>query len=245
MASIRANKEQIIDIEGVGRVLFFWNGRSRYLRISLKPPDVVRVTIPGGASLEEARQFVERKRSWISNQKGKLRKMTEQATIFRDPYQIKTITNLIRIQRYPGDEMGSGTSDGLSWIYIPQDKEMESEEVQQFIREKVHQWLRNEAKEFLPARVEQMASRFGFKYVSVRVRNNRSRWGSCSRTGNLNLNIHLMRLPLHLLDHVIAHELVHTVHHDHSKKFKTRLQEVDPLSSIHEKELKNYHTQLF
>ena len=79
--------------------------------------------------------------------------------------------------------------------------------------------LRKEAKEYLPQRTENLAARHGFSYNGVTVKNLKSRWGSCSATNRINLNIHLMRLPEHLSDYVILHELAHTVHKNHSKDF--------------------------
>jgi len=72
--------------------------------------------------------------------------------------------------------------------------------------------LRKEAKDYLPQRTELLAAAHGFKYSGVTVKNISSRWGSCSSTNHINLNIHLVRLPEHLSDYVILHELTHTVH---------------------------------
>ena len=79
--------------------------------------------------------------------------------------------------------------------------------------------IRKEAKEYLPQRVEQLAEQLGFSYSDVRVKNLSSRWGSCSTNNRINLNIHLVRLPQHLSDYVILHELTHTIHKNHGKDF--------------------------
>lgn len=79
--------------------------------------------------------------------------------------------------------------------------------------------LRRAAKADLPARTAAIAARLGLKYGRVTVRASRSKWGSCSGSGNLSLSLYLMTLPEHLRDYVIVHELCHTVHHNHSKRF--------------------------
>ena len=79
--------------------------------------------------------------------------------------------------------------------------------------------LRAEAKRILPQRVEELASRHGLRYGNVTIRAARSKWGSCTATGNLSLSLYLMTLPEHLRDYVILHELAHTVHHNHSPRF--------------------------
>nr|HPK30406.1 M48 family metallopeptidase [Bacteroidales bacterium] len=57
----------------------------------------------------------------------------------------------------------------------------------------------------------------------VTVRNNRTNWGSCSKSGNISLNIHLMRLTPELADFVIVHELCHLIHKNHGPQFHALL----------------------
>ncbi len=78
---------------------------------------------------------------------------------------------------------------------------------------------KTEAKKRIIARLEGLARQYGFTYNKVSIRNQRSRWGSCSAKGNINLNIKLVALPSELLDYVILHELVHTKVHNHSGRF--------------------------
>ena len=84
--------------------------------------------------------------------------------------------------------------------------------------------VRAEAKAILPARVAELAERYGFTFSSVRIKHNSSNWGSCSTKGNINLNLGLARLPRLLQDSVIIHELCHLRHLDHGEEFH-RLQE--------------------
>ena len=79
--------------------------------------------------------------------------------------------------------------------------------------------LRKEAKEYLPARLSWLASRYGFKYDKLAIKNNLTNWGSCSSKGNINLNLHLVRLPSALCDFVILHELCHLKHFNHGPAF--------------------------
>jgi predicted metal-dependent hydrolase len=68
-------------------------------------------------------------------------------------------------------------------------------------------------------RLRQLAQRYGFSYNKVSIRNQRTRWGSCSAKGNISLNVKMVALPPELLDYVLLHELVHTRVHNHSRKF--------------------------
>ncbi len=79
--------------------------------------------------------------------------------------------------------------------------------------------MRAEANTILPPRLAELAQACGFSYTSVTIRPSKTRWGSCSAHNSINLSLYLMKVPPHLRDYVMLHELCHTVHHDHSEKF--------------------------
>ncbi|MHB8103960.1 MAG: M48 family metallopeptidase [Dehalococcoidales bacterium] len=78
---------------------------------------------------------------------------------------------------------------------------------------------KKEARQRIIARLAQLAREHGFTYNKVSIRNQHTRWGSCSAKGNISLNIKLVALSPELFDYVILHELTHTRMHNHSKKF--------------------------
>jgi hypothetical protein len=82
---------------------------------------------------------------------------------------------------------------------------------------------KTKAKIILRNRLNELAEMNGFKYNKVSVRNQKTRWGSCSNLNNINLNINLVSLTQDLMDYVILHELLHTKIKNHSKKFWAQL----------------------
>ena len=78
---------------------------------------------------------------------------------------------------------------------------------------------RSAARKLLIDRLDQLAQKHGFTYNRVFIRNQKTRWGSCSTKNNINLNINLVRLPPELIDYTIVHELVHTRIKNHSRRF--------------------------
>ena len=82
---------------------------------------------------------------------------------------------------------------------------------------------RAEAKVKLMSRLNHLTKKNGFTYNRVFIRNQKTRWGSCSSKNNINLNVKLIRLPDELIDYVILHELIHTSIKNHSKAFWTEL----------------------
>lgn len=71
----------------------------------------------------------------------------------------------------------------------------------------------------LSARLNQLAGKYGFTYNRLFIRNQRTRWGTCSSRNNISLNINLLKLPQELQDYVMLHELAHTKHKNHSREF--------------------------
>lgn len=86
--------------------------------------------------------------------------------------------------------------------------------------------LRDEAKVVIPQMVARLADLHGFKFGAVRIKNTRSRWGSCTAKNDINLSISLMHLPSHLAEYIVLHELCHTVHKNHSARFHALLDRV-------------------
>ena len=86
--------------------------------------------------------------------------------------------------------------------------------------------LRKMAKSYLPGRLAELASRYGFVYNKVTIKHNATNWGSCSARNNINLNLNIVRLPLALQDYILLHELCHLRHHDHGHGFHLLLEHV-------------------
>lgn len=75
------------------------------------------------------------------------------------------------------------------------------------------------ALEFVAAKVSEQNLQYNFCYNKITVKNNKTRWGSCSRKGNLNFNYRVLFLPVHLAEYIVTHELCHLAAFNHSQKF--------------------------
>ena len=96
------------------------------------------------------------------------------------------------------------------------------------------------AKDYLLKRLEDLATIHEFKYNRATIRNQKTRWGSCSGQNNISLNMQLMNLPNRLIDYVILHELVHTIVKNHSPLFWETLNNYVINAKHQSKELKKY-----
>lgn len=100
--------------------------------------------------------------------------------------------------------------------------------------------LAQEALAVIPQRVAYFAPLVGVSYGRITIRNQRTRWGSCSAQGNLNFNCLLMLAPPEVLDAVVVHELCHRKHPNHSKAFYDEVLRVYPNYRACDRWLKEY-----
>ena len=105
-------------------------------------------------------------------------------------------------------------------------------------RDAKRKMLAKKAREYLPYRLEFLANKHHYSYAKCRLSHANTRWGSCSSSGTISLNIGLMQVPEQLRDYVILHELAHLNHMDHSTAFWAEVAEHDPLYKEHRRKIK-------
>ena len=104
-------------------------------------------------------------------------------------------------------------------ICCPPRTDFAQKSVQDLLRNAIIRALKKSAQTYLPPLLSELANHYGFKYKKVKITGSKSRWGSCSATGSINLSCYLMLLPPHLMDYVLLHELTHTKEMNHGPKF--------------------------
>ena len=112
-----------------------------------------------------------------------------------------------------------------------------------FTAEEIHN-LADKALKIIPKRVEYYAKVMDVSYGRITIRNQVSRWGSCSAKGNLNFNCLLMLCPAEVIDYVVVHELCHLKEMNHSKKFWSLVERFCPEYKQHKAWLKEYENEL-
>ncbi len=134
--------------------------------------------------------------------------------------------------RMPKDRILCFLSEKASWIRMQQGRMQERENMRQQAR--IHldaaqeKELRERAKSVLAQRTAYFARQIGVTYGKITVRDQKTRWGSCSQTGNLNFNFRLILAPSEVLDYVVVHELCHRRQMNHSTQFWQEVAQVLP-----------------
>ena len=237
--------EKIISYKDIGEIRVKKNPEARRLSITVRPFEGIRVTIPDIVSFRRAERFIESKELWLRRTIRNINMIENKYTLFCHETSFKTVEHTLVINKTNEKDLKVMLKDKKILVQCPAERDVKEKEIQDMIRWGIEAAWRKEAKKYLPARIGELALLHGFDIKRVVIKNNRSRWGSCSSQNNINLSLHLMRLPKHLIDYVLLHELVHTVHKNHSKQFWRCLNSLTRNARVLDKELKNYRIDIY
>jgi predicted metal-dependent hydrolase len=223
---LKSDTAKIVTYKDIGTVAYIRKGTARNLKISLRPFKGVQVTVPGNVSYETAEKFVITRMGWIMKQRERMKKYENRVTLFTEDTRFHTRDHVLSIGKHDKSTVRTVIRDKMIRVDYPGFAQVEDSRIQQAVRKAIIEALRLEAQRYLPEMTKELALRFGFTYSQLSLRNNKTRWGSCSHGNNISLNIHLMRLPVRLQEYIILHELCHTVHRHHQKSFWQLLDKV-------------------
>lgn len=192
--------------------------RGVYLKISLE--EGLEVVIPRYYDMRRVPNILQKKARWILRNLEKISKQRQHRQLF-------------------GDGMGISILGQTKKLRLLQDVKMPIEETVDTIimgepkgiavaRARLERYMRLKAQHFFNERVREWSMVMETRFRKLSVRAQKSRWGSCNRHDDISLNWRLLLLPIEVVDYVIIHELAHTFHHNHSKKFYVVLEKFCP-----------------
>jgi len=198
-------------------VTYVRHRRARHYVLRLEDDGNLRVTIPRGGSRRDAERFATRKAGWIERERCR-RLSRGSGGGWRDGSRIllRGEDAVLQVEREAGV-----ARLGAEEIRLPVEGTFD-------LRRLVSDRLRRLAEHELPERVQELAAAAGHQVARVTVRDQKSRWGSCSPSGRISLNWRLIQVPASVRDYVILHELTHLNEANHSMRFWARLAEVCP-----------------
>jgi len=210
-------------------LLIVKNPRARRYLLRLRPDGTARVTIPRGGTQTEARRFVERNVNWLEEQfKRQASRPSIQPANWQIGSEILFRGELVRLESPSAGEVG------FCGEILKVDRSATD------LRPMVELHLRRLATQELPARLMELAGTHGLKVQRVSIRNQKSRWGSCSRRGTISLNWRLIQTPETVRDYICLHELAHLRHMNHSTRFWQEVERLCPNYRESEKWLKSH-----
>jgi predicted metal-dependent hydrolase len=237
--------EKTVDHKDYGKISIVKSTRSGRISISMKPFEPIRLTIPVFVTYKSAEEFLVQKDKWISKNLEKIRKLEGQYTVFTEESEFMTHEHTLEISREKLENPVVRLKNKKIMVHLTGQTDITDPEIQDMIRWGIQAAWRKEAKRYLPERLGELSRKYHLPFNKVIIKNNRSRWGSCSHMNNINLSLHLMRLPDHLIDYVLVHELVHTTQKNHSKKFWKDLEKIFPGAKLADRELKQFRIDIY
>jgi predicted metal-dependent hydrolase len=226
-----------IQLPEIGEVTLYKRHNSRSLRLSITSTGEVRVSMPHWVPYKSGAVFAASKAAWIETMRGQHHTQLKHGQAIGKAHHLffNQTTGSRVTSRVQGQEIHVG---------LPRGYEETSAEAQRGARTACIKALRQEAESLLPQRLQGLAEKGGYKYHSVSVKALKSRWGSCSSTQDIALNLYLMQLPWQLIDYVLWHELTHTKIMRHGPPFWTELERHVPHARNLSKEIHTYQPTL-
>lgn len=225
--------DQPVTVHVAGKAVQVWprvSARTTRVRLSVKPGPKVVLTYPPHASHASALAFLRDNLPWLERVLAKARTVQPSLTSHLRKFPWVTLDDrLLAIEMDEGARGAiriSKTEDKVNLVVPSADPELGTVRV-----------IRRLAETGLTLAVARLSTKVGVTVGQVSVRDQTSRWGSCSTAGTLSLNWRLVLLPPMLHDHVILHELSHRRHMDHSDRFWNQLAQWDPEWKKHDREL--------
>jgi predicted metal-dependent hydrolase len=199
------------------RLVYLRNARAKRYILRVRADGSARVTMPKFGSYRAARLFAERHVDWIREQLDRPRPDVFAARKWQDgtPILWRGRKTEIRVCKH------------RSRVRVG-DQDIQAVRLTNDLRDMIVGRLREVARRELPPRTRELADEHGLRVRRVTVRDQRTRWGSCSSSGAISLNWRLVQCPAHVRDYVILHELMHLRHLDHSERFWKRVEAACP-----------------
>ena len=204
--------------------------RARYARLLIKPFGGLEVVIPKRFPRNQVAGLVAKHATWARRQLARQSKLRQ--SIRLPQYLSLAFDNSATPVIYQDDPLQLNFE-----LFEEQSTDrivVRASGHQECVRE-LRSWIRHRARESFPALLAQISTRTGLGFNKMSVRSQKTRWGSCSRRGNISLNDQLLFLPANTVEYLMIHELCHTRHLNHSKAFWALVESHCPDFRAHEK----------
>lgn len=209
--------------------------KRRTLAIQITNDGSVVVRAPNRTTNTAIREFVEKHEAWIERKQAEARSL-----ISALPTQFLPGETFLFLGKSYLLEIVKGQKQAL----ILDGTFKMSESVSGRSELVFERWYREQARKILQERVDWYANKHGLPYQGMKITSAKTRWGSCSSNRSLNFSWRLILAPLEQVDYVVVHELVHTVHHNHSRRFWNKVAAIMQNYEEHKKWFRQHGSRL-
>ena len=191
--------------------------KRRTLSLSINENAELIVRAPNQISNKQIEEFIIEKSKWINKNKNLMQSRINEMNNSQSNYLfLGNIYPLIKVN----EDLNKIDFNGTEFIT--------SIENQDKFKASLKSWYKIKFKEIAIPRLNYFSDKYNLKINQVRFKNQKTLWGSCSSKNNINLNYLLVMAPMLVIDYVIIHELVHTVHKNHSENFWNAVEAIMP-----------------
>ncbi|MBI4626096.1 MAG: M48 family metallopeptidase [Verrucomicrobia bacterium] len=208
-------------------VVFERSQRARNYRLTLRRDGTAVATIPARGSEREALRFVEQHRAWLDRARARQRRRPRAAEVWTVGTQVLWRGEMTEVRVASVRDPLAGPGRERPQVCVAADV-FRVARLEGDLRPALEAQFARRARIELPARTWELAAVTGVDVKHVTVRNQRSRWGSCSANGTISLNWRLVQTPDFVRDYIIYHELMHLREMNHSTRFWAKVEEVCP-----------------
>jgi predicted metal-dependent hydrolase len=211
------------------------NHRARRYLLRLRSDGSARLTIPRRGSVIEGRRFAERNAEWLGRQLERLSAHPVKPKQWLVGTEILFRGELVKLESGLNGESGLIRFGGEAVKVTDHGADL---------RPAIERHIWRLAAKELPPRVLEYATLHQLPVRRISVRNQRSRWGSCSRRGTISLNWRLVQTPAFVRDYILIHEIMHLREMNHSSRFWLEVERACPDYETAERWLKQHSTLL-
>ncbi len=206
--------------------------KARSLRLKMTAREGLTVIAPKGLDEQQVVELVSGKRDWIAAKLDQFEEvrhlLVDKVSARPEAFDLPALAESWRVEyrTTKGKTVGARTDQqGRIQAYgaVTDDERCKAA---------LRRWLARRAKETLTPWLESLAAESGLRFSRVIIKNQRTRWGSCSADGVISLNAKLLFLPPKLVRYVLMHELCHTLERNHTSRFWTHLRQFEPQTDL-------------
>lgn len=215
--------------------------RSKYLRLSVTPGGLVKLSAPIFVADQTIQEFLNRHSDWIDKALKKLSITPKLRLASGNSLTIKGNTwELVVHEQQNSSKCSVRFDQATNEIHFFGLNRGNEDELRHLLKKRLKKYARAQITNDL----SQIAAQYGFDFSAISIREQRTRWGSCSSDGRLSFNWKIILAPVEVYYYVLFHELAHTKQHNHSSSFWSIVEQLQPTYKLHKTWLKSHAGEL-